>query len=126
MASCNLEAGEAKRSGSYQQIKSFKNLPLRVHCNICPVVIVHWYGSISALEYERSDRQLCNQRGFFPPADHKRGEVDPIDWTVLGLSVGALRPVGGSKKDTKKGNRGVGRDKAEVLKRSWVFSSLIS
>jgi len=35
-------------------------------------------------------------------------------------------PVGGSKKDTKKGNRGVGRDKAEVLKRSWVFSSLIS
>jgi len=38
----------------------------------------------------------------------------------------ALPTVGGSKKDTKKGNRGVGRDKAEVLKRSWVFSSLIS
>jgi len=46
---------------------------------------------------------------------------------ATGLTEPPTSPaVGGSKKDTKKGNRGVGRDKAEVLKRSWVFSSLIS
>ena len=47
--------------------------------------------------------------------------------TCSGTKTGEIGGnVGGSKKDTKKGNRGVGRDKTEVLKRSWVFSSLIS
>ena len=80
---------------------------------------------LNAILYNRRSSTRKGATDEHPTVRLRPGHGFPADARIPQMRP-ALQRVGGSKKDTKKGNRGVGRDKAEVLKRSWVFSSLIS